>query len=118
MKRKERIKIRQISTWRGNGKPASPTLLFVLLVFFAVLFIATVGVFSEYGIGLPLLAISSVGIAVWIICKKRFNKYGIASEGYCYYCGYDLTGNVTGVCSECRAEVRCDSIEKIDDQHV
>ncbi len=42
---------------------------------------------------LPLVA---CGVHLW---RRKRRK-----EGYCVHCGYDLTGNVTGVCPECGEE--------------
>ncbi len=35
-----------------------------------------------------------IGIPFWLVRKPR-------SRGHCRRCGYDLTGNVFGVCPEC-----------------
>ena len=46
-----------------------------------------------------------IGIAgAWTLfefCKSRRARYG---AGRCARCGYDLTGNVSGVCPECGAK--------------
>ncbi len=45
-----------------------------------------------------LLALGSAGlIAVWIRARTR------AGPGVCRQCGYNLTGNVSGICPECGA---------------
>lgn len=38
--------------------------------------------------------------------RGRFRLWHRRRKGLCIKCGYDLTGNVTGVCSECGEEVR------------
>lgn len=42
--------------------------------------------------GLPLLLLAALLTVVWRHCRDR---------GGCVGCGYDLTGNVSGVCPEC-----------------
>jgi len=37
--------------------------------------------------------------AVRVVARVRRNQRRI--EGHCGHCGYDLTGNVSGVCPEC-----------------
>ena len=41
------------------------------------------------------------GISLWLLrhCDRRI------PAGHCQYCGYNLTGNVSGRCSECGVEV-------------
>lgn len=46
-------------------------------------------------LGSPLLILLPVSVALWRHNRRRPPK------GYCQTCGYDLTGNVTGVCPEC-----------------
>ncbi len=43
---------------------------------------------------MPLLAIALPTVWLW----RRDSRH---PPGHCRKCGYDLTGNVTGVCSEC-----------------
>jgi hypothetical protein len=38
---------------------------------------------------------------VWIIVKRRKESPSRVPWGCCRHCGYDLTGNVSGVCPEC-----------------
>jgi hypothetical protein len=69
-----------------------------------------------WGVGggpwLPLHGWSYVWIAALlygVFCAVRLVRTEVRStlpyrrwqEGKCIYCGYDLTGNVTGVCPEC-----------------
>lgn len=49
---------------------------------------------------LPLVMIAIPTVLLWWRDRKR-------PHGYCP-CGYDLTGNVTGVCPECGQAVRLD----------
>lgn len=48
---------------------------------------------------LPLFVFSVYPIAVFI--RGPFRRWRRAQKGRCIRCGYDLTGNVTGVCPEC-----------------
>ncbi len=42
-----------------------------------------------------------------IVRFMRFLRGDVRTEkGLCHECGYDLTGNVTGVCSECGTRIR------------
>jgi len=45
----------------------------------------------------------AVGPAVWAVACVRRRRWAI--EGRCAACGYDLTGNVSGVCPECGVKV-------------
>ena len=48
-----------------------------------------------------LLLLSAVLPSIWLI--KWWKKRRLAMVGCCPACGYDLTGNETGVCPECGA---------------
>lgn len=45
----------------------------------------------------PLLASLLVGYIVW----KRGEAAARRAQGLCVRCGYNLTGNVSGICPEC-----------------
>ena len=47
---------------------------------------------------IPLLVIGSATILLW----RRDRRF---PPGHCRECGYDLTGNTSGVCSECGVAV-------------
>jgi hypothetical protein len=47
---------------------------------------------------MPLLLIGSVTARLWRLDRRP-------PPGHCQRCGYDLTGNVSGRCSECGAEI-------------
>ena len=47
---------------------------------------------------IPLLAVALPTVWLW----RRDSRH---LPGLCRYCGYNLTGNVSGVCSECGTEV-------------
>lgn len=38
---------------------------------------------------------------LWALLRGPFRRSRRRAKGQCIRCGYDLTGNVTGVCSEC-----------------
>lgn len=44
---------------------------------------------------IPLLLVAIPTAILWWLDRRRI------PPGHCQRCGYDLTGNVTGVCSEC-----------------
>lgn len=54
--------------------------------------------------GFWLLLLSSPGVGLWLIVDAvlRKERHG---HRHCVQCGYDLTGNVSGRCSECGASV-------------
>ena len=56
--------------------------------------------FTYWGL-LTLLAILTFKSTV-----ERRRRMRRLQEGLCINCGYDLTGNVSGVCPECGAEVK------------
>ncbi len=47
---------------------------------------------------IPILALTIPTVWLWRRDRRRL-------EGYCRKCEYDLTGNVTGVCSECGTKI-------------
>lgn len=51
-------------------------------------------------LGLPVATLAVVSTMLIWRTRRRI------PEGNCRQCGYDLTGNVSGVCSECGATVR------------
>jgi len=54
----------------------------------------------------PLLVLA-LGLLIWpayaLVGRLRCKR--LAREGHCQGCGYDLTGNVSGVCPECGTPV-------------
>ncbi len=38
---------------------------------------------------------------IFSIARGPLRRYRRRKRGWCIHCGYDLTGNVSGVCSEC-----------------
>ena len=49
---------------------------------------------------LPLFAFAAVAVWAWRYDRNRW------PPGHCQECGYDLTGNVSGVCPECGGKIR------------
>ena len=62
------------------------------------LFVAKVGIVSV-PLWMPLLAVSIPTAYLFWLDRRRF------PPGHCQRCGYDLTGNVSGRCSECGVEI-------------
>ncbi len=52
---------------------------------------------------LPLVVFTTYPIIAFI--RGPVRRYRRRKRGLCLRCGYDLTGNVTGVCSECGTEI-------------
>ena len=52
---------------------------------------------------LSLLGLLSAAFLIW---RARHRYFGVAGEGpRCQECGYDLTGNTSGVCPECGCRI-------------
>lgn len=52
----------------------------------------------------PWAALFSVLPAAWLV--RRISTRSRSSEGLCDTCGYNLTGNISGVCPECGTPVK------------
>ncbi len=50
-------------------------------------------------IWIPLVVIMAGTVIFWLVDRRPYGA------GRCQHCGYDLTGNMTGRCSECGAAV-------------
>ena len=50
-----------------------------------------------------LLNVPATGLAVFaaIGCWRELRRVPTLRPGICFNCGYDLTGNISGVCPEC-----------------
>ena len=48
---------------------------------------------------IPFLAIMVPSLIAWWFSRSRF------PPGFCQQCGYNLTGNTSGICSECGTEI-------------
>jgi hypothetical protein len=46
-----------------------------------------------------------VGVAIIIYDRRRLKRDHLYQRGVCHTCGYDLTGNTSGVCPECGTPV-------------
>lgn len=57
------------------------------------------GKFAMYRlVSVPLLPPAvAIGVATAVFLRRDRRRW----KGYCWECGYDLTGNVSGVCPEC-----------------
>ena len=61
--------------------------------------------FNAQVIGIPLweaVSLSSIAPVIWLALMTRVRHF---APGHCQQCGYDLTGNVSGVCPECGTPV-------------
>ncbi len=65
---------------------------------------------TEYSLTIPLLyPFLMIVIATFWLCRAdRRPKTG------CKHCGYDLTGNVSGVCPECGAVIESSVLESVE----
>jgi len=59
---------------------------------------------TGWTICIPLLAISCV-LAVYPIANAPLRRWRRRRKGLCVKCGYNLTGNLSGVCPECGTKV-------------
>lgn len=58
----------------------------------------------SYGMSLPLwLMLSAVALPTWFLWRRDRRRI---PPGHCEHCGYNLTGNTTGVCPECGQRFR------------
>ena len=76
------------------GRPANRIL--AENIFFAALFAAAFSLVTLI-IFVPFVLIDISSVANWV----RSIVVGQIKQGYCSVCGYDLTGNTSGVCPEC-----------------
>ena len=65
---------------------------------------------SRVGI-LTIAAMGAAGAALccyewWTVVRPGRMAIGRCTRGQCPRCGYDLTGNTSGVCPECGGQVR------------
>jgi hypothetical protein len=62
-------------------------------------------VLRGYAVGLPFYLAPTLAIIwIWAAVRRRRRRKAIES-GRCPSCGYDLAGNVSGVCPECGVPV-------------
>ncbi len=46
-------------------------------------------------------ALPILGVSVLVVMARKARKKRHKDDGKCEHCGYDLTGNTSGVCPEC-----------------
>lgn len=51
------------------------------------------------------LSILLISYPFFAFIRGPLRKYRRRRKGLCIHCGYNLTGNTTGICSECGAEI-------------
>ena len=57
---------------------------------------------------MPLALFGVVGVVFYIFFERPARQaLSRRANGLCLGCGYDLTGNVSGVCPECGKEASC-----------
>jgi hypothetical protein len=56
--------------------------------------------YQTYG-GLCLLVVAAEAVGFWYLGRERRLSEHRKAQGLCLKCGYNLTGNVSGVCPEC-----------------
>ena len=60
------------------------------------------------------LALVAVGpLWLWLLFR-RLSRARTRREGFCLTCGYNLTGNVSGVCPECGAPIEAECEKPCD----
>ena len=77
-------------------------------------------VFAWRGVTVAGLTVGSITIPIWFLIVafsaypsiafirgplRRWRRRRRAAPGHCQECDYDLTGNVSGVCSECGTKI-------------
>jgi hypothetical protein len=55
---------------------------------------------SGHPLGVAYMSAVAVGLIVWFSMEHRRNRLRSARTA-CGHCGYNLTGNVSGICPEC-----------------
>jgi len=61
--------------------------------------------FDGYFLYVPYWLVLSVSTPIWLTLRRKHQiPLRWKAEGKCVGCGYDLTGNTTGVCPECNAK--------------
>lgn len=61
---------------------------------------------SDYGVMVPVwLLVVCLSISTFLLYRIERQRKRRRLANYCAHCGYDLTGNQSGVCSECGKRV-------------
>lgn len=96
-------------TWRRMSRLAGDTagMCFVCTSIASVPIVQAAKNDSHSAAGLLIaLIIASISAMLGFQCARRIAAFVRRQpEGHCQNCGYDLTGNVSGVCSECGTSV-------------
>lgn len=67
--------------------------------------------FSLWHMGIALLFLPTIALL-----RGPIRRYLRRRGGYCATCGYDLTGNTSGVCPECGESIPPDVVDPINEQ--
>lgn len=77
-----------------------------------------IGVASASGVSVPIWLLAGLALGPACLIARTYGKQ--FGAGHCRKCGYDLTGNESGVCSECGEKIvraRAGSREMLTDPH-
>jgi hypothetical protein len=62
------------------------------------------GVWVHWSLWQPLVVLAVISVLLFRLDRRR------PKPGHCKSCGYNLTGNVSGVCSECGEPISQDGL--------
>jgi len=61
----------------------------------------------------PIWQVAIVALSLYCAWVYRLMRHRrLIPPSHCRECGYDLTGNLSGVCPECGVRIQADRIEK------
>lgn len=63
----------------------------------------------ETAVAIAWLAAITIGILIALLSRRADQPAKWAAEGKCRQCGYDLTGNVSGICPECGTTLKSEN---------
>lgn len=93
-------------SWIVRSKPLTPVLLLLSVTVAPV--VAACMYWGSYSGKVSMLVVAvgiPTGAGIAVACVLRVLLHDALIPGHCQNCGYDLTGNVSGVCPECGTAV-------------